>query len=212
MPRTARNIEEVDIFKQQILDEAVKIVIREGFSRLSMRKIASALGVTATTLYNYYTNKDELYFYIRIRGFELLYGLFEKSYTSAADIRDKIKSLIRSYIEFGIQYPDYYEVMFLNRNVPKFLDCIGTPLEVVGAKEKEIALKPFTFVIEKLQQHCGLDPDSAYITALQLWIECNGVVSLYNSRLIREVHDNPQRFVDSYVNIIAQRYVSLDIE
>ncbi len=212
MPRIARNSEEVDIFKQHILDAAVKIVISEGFHRLSMRKIGAALGVTATTLYNYYTNKDELYFYIRIRGFEMLYGLFEKAYTSATTNRDKIKSMIASYIEFGIQYPDYYEVMFLNRNVPKFMDCIGTSLEEVGAKEKEIALKPFAFVIEKLQHHCELDPDGAYITALQLWIECNGVVSLYNSRLIREVYDNPQSFVDSYVDVISHRYVPLDIE
>ncbi|MCX8125029.1 MAG: TetR/AcrR family transcriptional regulator [Spirochaetes bacterium] len=210
MPRTPRNIQEVDSFKQQILDAAAKIVIKEGFNKLSMRKIASVLGVTATTLYNYFTNKDELYFYIRIRGFELLYQLFESAYNSVLDSREKMRALILAYINFGIEYPDYYEIMFINRNVPKFMDCIGTPLEDVGAKEKEIALKPFAYVIEKLQQHCVCEPHEAYDTALQLWIECNGVVSLYNSRLIREVHDNPRDFVNTYVEIITQRYVPLE--
>jgi AcrR family transcriptional regulator len=210
MPRTPRNSEEVDSFKQQILDVAAKIVINEGFNKLSMRKIASVLGVTATTLYNYYTNKDELYFYIRIRGFELLYHLFENAYQAACDNREKMKALISAYIRFGIEYPDYYEIMFINRNVPKFMDCIGTPLEDVGAKEKEVALKPFAYVIEKLQQHFECEPHEAYDTALQLWIECNGVVSLYNSRLIREVHNNPKAFVDSYVEIITQRYLPLE--
>lgn len=210
MPRTPRTIEEVDNFKQQILDAAVKIITREGFNKLSMRKIGSAIGVTATTLYNYYKNKDELYFYIRIRGFELLQQLFEKAFSSSGSSRDTIKALIEAYIMFGIQYPDYYEVMFINRNVPKFMDCIGTPLEEVGAKEKEIALKPFAYIIEKLQQFCEYESDEAYHTALQLWVECNGVVSLYNSRLIREVHNNPKDFVDSYVEILTQRYVPLE--
>ncbi len=210
MPRTPRTLEEVDSFKQQILDVAAKIVIQEGFNNLSMRKIAAALGVTATTLYNYYKNKDEMYFYIRIRGFQLLQKFFENAYTISGTNRDKIKALIHAYIEFGIQYPDYYEVMFINRNVPKFLDCIGTSLEEVGAREKEIALKPFAYVVEKLQYHLELVPDEAYNTALQLWVECNGVVSLYNSRLLREVHDNPKYFVDSYVEILTRRYVPLE--
>lgn len=210
MPRTPRTTEEVDNFKQQILDAAVKIITSEGFNKLSMRKIGSAIGVTATTLYNYYKNKDELYFYIRIRGFELLQQHFVNAFHSSGSSRDTIKALIEAYIMFGIRYPDYYEVMFINRNVPKFMDCIGTPLEEVGAKEKEIALKPFAYVIEKLQQFCEYEPDEAYRTALQLWVECNGVVSLYNSRLIREVHNNPKDFVDSYVEILTQRYIPLE--
>lgn len=43
-----------------------------------MRKIASRLGFTATTIYNYYNNKDEINLMIRIKGFEKLYDMLKK--------------------------------------------------------------------------------------------------------------------------------------
>ncbi len=44
--------------------------------------------------------------------------------------------------QFGFRNPDYYEVMFLNREVPKFLDCEGTALEEVARREKETSIRP----------------------------------------------------------------------
>lgn len=212
MPRTARNIQEVDSVRQQILDAAVKIIIRDGFSKLSMRKIAGVLGVSATTIYNYYTNKDELYFYIRIRGFELLMQYFETAYNNHDKPRQKFIGIIKSYMEFGTRYPDYYEVMFLNRTVPKFLDCVGTHLEDVAAKEKSVALKPFLFVIEKLQQHLGIKEYEAYTMAMQMWVELNGLVSLIISRLLKEVTDHQDEFINEYIGAIVTRYIPLDVE
>ena len=94
MPRIARNTEEVDSVKQQILDAAVKIITNNGFSKLSMRRIAAQLGVSATTIYNYYTSKDELYFYIRIKGFERLFEYFEKAYDIPVSTREKFIGII----------------------------------------------------------------------------------------------------------------------
>ncbi|MGQ9842483.1 MAG: TetR/AcrR family transcriptional regulator [Spirochaetota bacterium] len=212
MPRTARNAQEVDNVKQRILDVAVKLIINDGFFRLSMRKIAAQIGVSATTIYNYYTNKDELYFYIRIRGFELLLQYFETAYTSQTLPRQKFLAIIRGYIHFGLTYPDYYEIMFLNRNVPKFLDCVGTSLEAVAAKEKAVALKPFLFTVEKLQDHLNLNQAEAYTLAMQMWIELNGLVSLCISRLIQEVTEDVHNFIEAYLLIFANRYLPLDMD
>ncbi|HQL42906.1 MAG: TetR/AcrR family transcriptional regulator [Spirochaetes bacterium] len=212
MPRIARNTEEVDSVKQQILDAAVKIISNNGFSKLSMRRIAAQLGVSATTIYNYYTSKDELYFYIRIKGFERLFEYFEKAYDIPVSTREKFIGIIHGYVDFGLTYPDYYEIMFLNRNVPKFLDCVGTPLEAVATKEKAVALKPFIFTVEKLQHHLDIEPKLAYELAMQLWVELNGLVSLCISRLLREVNEKQQRFVDSYLDTIVCRYLPVDME
>ena len=60
MPKTPMTKEEIENTRGRILDTALNIIIEEGFNNLSVRKIASRLGVTATTIYNYYTNKDEI--------------------------------------------------------------------------------------------------------------------------------------------------------
>ena len=190
MPRAPRTQEAVDAFRQQILDAALIIIIEHGFEYLSMRKIASRLGVTATTIYNYYASRDELYFYIRIRGFELLYECLDRAFTAHDDPLAKMRAVVEEYLRFGFRYPDYYEVMFISRSVPKFLDCVGTPLEEVARREKDTALKPFFLIAGGIAGHLDIGNDEARYLTTQLWTELNGIVSLRNSRLLREVEDD----------------------
>jgi hypothetical protein len=49
--------EEINSIRDKILDTAAELTIKEGFSKLGMRKIASRLGITATNLYYYLTAK-----------------------------------------------------------------------------------------------------------------------------------------------------------
>jgi len=190
MPRTPRTPEAVDAFRQQILDTALTIIIDTGFRELSMRKIAARLGVSATTLYNYFASRDELYFFIRIRGFELLHECLERAYALHDDPYRKLPAIVAEYLRFGLEQPDHYEVMFISRSVPKFLDCLGTPLEAVARREKETALRPFLFIAQGIAHHLGVDDAEARYQTTRLWTELNGIVSLYNSRLLREVTED----------------------
>ncbi len=205
MPRIARSEKEVIAFKEEILDAALQIIITEGFDKLSMRKIAAKLGLTATALYSYYHNKEELYFYIRIRGFELLYDRIEKALTSSKKPYEKIRACIMEYLRFGKEYPDYYEVMFVSRRVPKFLDCLGTPLEKVARREKETALRPFLLIAKEMVSHAKVDIRKARYLTIQLWTELNGIVSLNNSRLLREVEEDTEKLIERLSSDIAGR-------
>ena len=46
--------------KQLILESAVKITVEIGYDKLSMRKIADAIGYTPTTIYLYYKDKEQI--------------------------------------------------------------------------------------------------------------------------------------------------------
>jgi len=56
----ARREREKQDMKSAILEAATKIIIEEGYDKLSMRKIAEAIEYTPTTLYNYYKDKAEI--------------------------------------------------------------------------------------------------------------------------------------------------------
>jgi AcrR family transcriptional regulator len=212
MPRISRTPEQVDAFRQEILDSALHIIVEQGFHKLSMRKIASRLGVTATTIYNYYASRDELYFFIRMRGYELLFESLVYTYNGNNDPYEKLSAVAREYVRFGILNPDYYEVMFINRGVPKFLDCIGTPLEKVAGREKETSMQPFEFIAREIAVQLNIaDAEARYLT-IKLWTELNGIVSLLNSRLLREVEEDTEPLVTRLVADIYERYHPLIIE
>jgi AcrR family transcriptional regulator len=200
MPKSPRTQDEINNVKENILDTALHLIIDEGFQNLSMRKIASRLGVSATTLYNYFSSKDELYFMIRIHGFELLYQNLERVYREHDDTHARLRAFIECYIKFGIDYPDYYDVMFLNRNVPKYLESIGTELETIASRDKEMGLKTLFLCARVLKELYSseiqfTDDDARYYT-IQLWCEINGIVSLHNSRLLHEVEENIAGLID----------------
>ena len=46
--------------KQSVLEAAEKIIVKDGMSSCSMRRIASGLGVAVGTIYNYYDSREEL--------------------------------------------------------------------------------------------------------------------------------------------------------
>ena len=80
MPRPQRKPEEVEAFKEEILAQALHLIVRHGFDGFSMRKLAARLGIAAKTIYNYFNNKDELYLVILTRGFEDLHRQCRKAF------------------------------------------------------------------------------------------------------------------------------------
>ena len=58
--------------RRLILDEARHLMINRGYHSLSMRKIASKAGCSATSIYLYFRNKDDLLHALIEEGFEML--------------------------------------------------------------------------------------------------------------------------------------------
>ncbi|MCP4132885.1 MAG: TetR/AcrR family transcriptional regulator [bacterium] len=193
MPKATRSAEDIEAVKQDILTHAMKLINEEGFTRFSMRGLASKTGMTAANIYNYYTNKDELYLAIQTRGFELLFNRFEQAYRENEFPLDRLRAMIQSYIDFGISGAHYYDIMF-NMNTPKYMDYIGTGMEPSAWIEKQTALKTAAITARVLGEIAESTPalkniDPQYHT-LQLWTSIHGIVTLFNSRVIQEVSTN----------------------
>lgn len=199
MPKAAMTQEEIEKVRGKILDTALAIIIDEGFDSLSVRKIAARLGITATTIYNYYKNKDELNLMIRVRGFQKLYDLMTKRSADCSEIEARIKAMIRAVIEFGLTYPSYYDIMF-NLRTPKYLDYVGTDIEPLAYEEKQNALKCLALFIEPVNAYVpGDKPGKAAFVRYQVvkfWSDIHGLITLHNSRLLHEVVDDVNAFLE----------------
>ncbi|MCL2841294.1 MAG: TetR/AcrR family transcriptional regulator [Defluviitaleaceae bacterium] len=60
MKARARREREKQNMRVSILEATAKIIIQEGYDKLSMRKIADEIEYTPTTLYNYYKDKAQI--------------------------------------------------------------------------------------------------------------------------------------------------------
>ena len=101
MPRIARTKGEFELEKKKIINIAMELMYKEGFDRLSMKKLGDKLGMTAPNLYNYFSSKDELYIEMRRSGFLELYDRLDAAVRDGKNLEERIKSLVREYVRFG---------------------------------------------------------------------------------------------------------------
>lgn len=197
MAKTPRKAEEIAGIRAKILTAALDIIVSEGFINLSMRKLASRLGMTAANIYNYFNNKDEIYILVRARGFEMLSQNLDRVYDREKDPSARLEGMIRSYIDFGVKNPDYYKIMF-NGNSPKYLDYVGTPMEDVAAEERRSSLRTMEIALATIKGTVKCHDETELMQHIvKLWIMTNGIVNLYNSIGLRQVF--------SQVDIVIKR-------
>lgn len=208
MPRLRRSQQEIDAIKKEILDTALELIVKDGFQNLSMRRLASRLGMTATTIYNYFSNKDEINLMIRMNGFEMLYRQFERDYRDHDGPLARLRTMIRSYFDFGIQYPNYYDLMF-NMNTPKYLDYVDTDLEPVARTEKEASLRNYDItrkaVAALFETQADRSADAVLLKTVQLWCDAHGVISLFNSNFFQEIDARPSELIERLIEKIIGR-------
>lgn len=211
MPKAPRSQEDIELIRDKILNEALALLSDQGFKQFSMRKLASRLGMTATTIYNYYSSKDELYLMILTKGFGELVSIFRDIDGAAIDPLEKIRNMIRAYMDFGINNSHYYNIMFTS-DAPKYLDYVGTPIEPVAFHEKSTALKLLEITsgaISKSLNEPDLPDDTIRYAVLRLWSSLHGIITLFNSRVLHEVDEAPKALVEKIVDDLIVSFQGL---
>jgi AcrR family transcriptional regulator len=97
--------------RAKILEEAIGIVYREGPARVTMRSLATKLGYSPATIYLYFRSKDELLREISDHGFALLAAALEPA-SAEADCYEAIREIGRRYVDFALEHPELYRLMF----------------------------------------------------------------------------------------------------
>ena len=99
--------------RRAILDTARHLLVEDSYKNLSMRKIARAIGYSATSIYLHFENKDALFQTLVEEGMERLYQTLGDAAARAGDPAARVEALSRAYIDFGLSNPEYYELMFM---------------------------------------------------------------------------------------------------
>jgi AcrR family transcriptional regulator len=202
MTKQRRDSTEVEKIRESIIERAVDIIRTDGFSHMTMRKIASKTGMSATNLYNYFSSKDEIYIHILIRGFRLMHEELNAVFESDHDPLQRGKNFVKTYLMFGIRNYNYYEIMF-SPGLPKYADYVGTPMENLAAVEMEYSRKIIELsvkaVTDILKLRENFDPAEVERRMIEVWSMLHGMISLYNSKMIDYAISRP---VDTYDAIV----------
>lgn len=114
--RKAREKQEV---KDQILDAARKLFVREGYESVSMRKIADQIEYSPATIYTYFKDKDEILDSLCEETFLKLHReRLAAIHLAKGDPLEDLRLGMETYVRFGIEHPDHYIVTFVLKAAP----------------------------------------------------------------------------------------------
>lgn len=109
--------------RQRILEAAREMFVEHGYEATTMRAIAERIEYTPTAIYHHFQNKEALLAELCAQDFRALGAAFQK----LGRITDPVERLRRcgqAYVEFGLQHPMQYQLMFMTPKPPGVMAAI----------------------------------------------------------------------------------------
>ncbi len=209
MPKAARSEKEIEAVKEEILAQAVDMIIADGYNGLSMRKLAGRLGIAAKTIYNYFTSKDELYLAVVGRGYTELYNACVNACEGVKDPVDRLGAIAGVYLEYGLENANFYNLMF-TWHVPKYGDYLGTDLEGMATEQLLDSIRLYNLLLRTVEEATSsgepMAGEDARFHVIYFWSLLHGYIAGYNNTMLNYMHDDPisikDRLLDRMMNTI----------
>lgn len=108
--RRARQKENI---REEILDAARTLFVKEGYEHVSMRKIADKVEYAPGTIYLYFQDKAEILYHICDETFSKLAKRMDAINEDPANPLDALRRGLRIYVQFGVDNPNHYVCTFI---------------------------------------------------------------------------------------------------
>lgn len=157
--------------KQEIIDAAMQIVRREGFSALTARALGTELGSSARPIFTIFQNMEEVQQSVVVAAKELYAEYVERGLSEELPF----KGVGTQYILFSIEEPKLFQLLFMaeQEQVP---DLSGV-LSLIDENYDKI--------LRSIEKGYGLRGTSAEKLYQHLWIYTHGIATLCATRMCR---------------------------
>src|SRR5215471_8502554 len=116
MGTSQRREREKEQLRTKILDAARELFAQHGYEAVTMRKVADRIEYSPTAIYFHFKDKSEL-----VRALcEHDYRAFAQRFLSLVSVADPIERLLKSaeaYVEFALEHPNHYRLMFMTPRI-----------------------------------------------------------------------------------------------
>ena len=176
-----------------ILDTARQLLTSVGYAQVSMRKIANKIGYSATSIYLYYGNKDELVHALIDEGVDLLHDELLEANGTGTNPSQRMQLMCEAYIRFGLERSEYYEIMYVLH--PEYITRY--PAEKYRKARRNLELMAGA-VRDGIEQGV-FETKDPMLCANLAWAQLHGVVSLLGSERV-DKRIAPKELIDAAIH------------
>ena len=170
-----RKARQKKFLRQEILDAASELFVKEGYEQVSMRRIADRIEYSPTTIYLYFKDKSELLEQVCHEAFSRLSLLLKRILEHPGDPVERLKKGLIAYVHFGVDNPHQYRAAFM---MPKPEDFDKLKYN----RPDSPGMQAFDF-LRRCVQECKaagkLRSADVELASQTLWCGVHGVTSLF---------------------------------
>lgn len=118
--------------QQTIIDASFMIISKEGLSNFSLGRLAKELGCTKSSIYNYFSSKDEI--------FNSVFTYYALRLSSTLDENCSNEKLYRKFVEYGLKNIEEFTFYFFHSRHYDFNEDTLKVIEEFGVKIRKLLL------------------------------------------------------------------------
>lgn len=187
--------------RDDILVESRDMLIKQGFGKVSMRKIAKKVNVSATSIYLHFKNKDDLLLALVQSSIEKLSEALQNQMEKKDNPVDRLEIMADNFLKFAIENPQEYEIIYMVRHeeMPKY------PKEKFEQIRKIYEM--LAEIIEEGQHKKLFQVEDPLMSAYTLWAQLHGVASVVISKRL-DTRIPSGEFMNQAKNHIIQGFIT----
>jgi len=172
----------------RLVDEAARLLAREGAAALTLRRLATASGTSTMAVYTLFGDKQVLLAAMYREGFERLGTALREVPQQEDDPLTALGQMGRRYRSTALANPHLYDLMF-GRPVPSFVPDADT--QAIA----DAAYRPLVEGVQRCLEAGQLTGGTAERIARHLWAVSHGMVSL---EIAGHLEGDEQQRADAY--------------
>ena len=185
-------------FRQRLCDLALKAFAEQGVEGMSLRGLAAAAGCSRSTPYRYFKNKADIFAAVRQSEFQRMADQTEQVAQQQSDPQKKLVALARAYVNFAMERPDAYRVMYSvnQQDEQRYPDLL---------KQIKRTQQPMANAVHEAIEDGSIHGDPLNIVHV-LWAGLHGIISLHLSDKLhmgRDIHELAEVMIRSLSCAIA---------
>lgn len=171
--------------KLALVDAYIELLSETSPEKLSLRKLASYVGVAATAVYNHFTDKDALMIAVRSRCLHHFADYLESNHKDDSCPEKNFIALGKHYFRYSVDHNDYFRIIFLS-----YKEELKPTEELIEAGMH--AEEKLRKTVIELYKHHNI-PTTLHtegIGAFACWAMAHGITSLAALHVNRAACDN----------------------
>jgi AcrR family transcriptional regulator len=196
MTREQRKAWEKEQRKERIVDRAQEVFFEKGFDGATIDDIAAAAGYSKRSIYLYFSDREELFLAVVVRGQEMLFTTLSRALEMKGPHDPGLMILGKAFFDFSLSHPEFFDMImaYESRIHPYRGNCPGRSESSVRARCQELSERYGGLVIHAIEESIKSKRISTSLEPRQLmlllWGQVFGVMQiiLMRSKGFRETY------------------------